>query len=243
VILLTRRLRLDPGHELKLIAPPLDKPGARFADRPANQLIRLALDSRKDLKAATGLADAADENVTNARGGYYPRLDFGGTGGTVSRTLLTHVVNGQDVLAGVSQQPELPQLEDHWLYTLGLTMTWAVFDRGVVHSQVEHAAADAKSAALDRDDLRIQVEGEVRQACGDYHAATRRLQAAEEGLKAAKAAYESVDGRYSVGAASFIDLTTAQTQLAEAEESQAQAKTDVFLQAKLIDHYVGVDKH
>jgi len=64
----------------------------------------------------------------------------------------------------------------------------------------------------------------VRQSFGDYQTALDQLKSSKKGLEAAQKAYEVMNGRYGVGAASFLDLVTTQTVLVQAESTRAHLR-------------------
>ena len=64
----------------------------------------------------------------------------------------------------------------------------------------------------------------MRQSFGDYQTALDQLKSSKKGLEAAQKAYEVMNGRYGVGAASFLDLVTTQTVLVQAESTRAHLR-------------------
>ena len=52
-------------------------------------------------------------------------------------------------------------------------------------------------------------------------------------------AYEVVQGRYQVGSASFVDLTTSQAALVQAEAARAQAVIAFALQTRTVETTLG----
>jgi outer membrane protein TolC len=62
---------------------------------------------------------------------------------------------------------------------------------------------------------------------------------ARHGVTVANKSFERIEARYGVGAATFLDVTTAQVVLAQAQAAEAQAQIDVHLQAQVLRHVVG----
>jgi outer membrane protein len=209
--------------------------GAKLSDE---ELVKKALEQRQDLQAASLTSKAADLSVDSTAGNYYPHLDLGVNMYGLGRSLVSQRVNGTDQ-APFAQDPLMRQLRDNDNYSVLLTLTWSVLDRGVTKAAVEKASYDAALSRYDYDDLRMQIITEVKQAREDYRGAASRLAAAKRGVVAADKSFERIQARYNAGAATFIDLLTAQLQLAQARNAEAQAQVDTGLQSLVIGHVVG----
>ena len=135
---------------------------------------------------------------------------------------MTGRVNGANVTPPV-QSDLAYQLSSQIDYTVTINLSWTLFDRLLTHQNVVRAKTVADNARIDAQDRRNQVEGEVRQAYGDYKTVTQQLRTSKRGLEAAQKAYEVMEGRYEVGSASFVDLLTVQAALVQAEGARAQA--------------------
>jgi outer membrane protein len=240
LILLLRRLRLDLGRDYVLPEVALDSAAAGGPYEDEASLVAAALTARPDLRAAWHQAEAARSATTAARSGFFPRLDLGWSMVSTSRLLDTDIVNGTDVLATLpAQRPVDTQLGNQIDYTVGITATWGIFDRLITRSAMKQAEASAANAQIDYEDVRLQVEGDVKQAFGDFHAAQLTLEAAQGGLKAARESYEAVKERYAVSASSLLDLLTAQAALLQAEAALAQAEVGFYLQGRQMEFALG----
>ena len=242
------RLQSDIMHllqRLKVIGgvytwlPPRLTEVAPFGEQTrADELVRQAMEQRQDLKAADAASRAADAAVTVAEAGYYPRLDIGFSLNDLTRRIQHQSLSGVDQGPFV-QDPLSKQLQGHFNYTAALTLSWSPFDRGVTRLAVARAEVDAAGSRVDADDLHRQVLTEVKQALEDFRSASSRLATARRGVTAANKSFERIEARYGVGAATFLDVTTAQVVLAQAQSAQAQAQIDVHLQAQVLRHVVG----
>jgi outer membrane protein len=130
-------------------------------------------------------------------------------------------------------------LGDQVLYTVGANLNWGLFDRYLTRTAVVRADVTARDAQIDYEDLKLQVEGEVKQAIGDYAAALQQLQSGRRGVKSAQESYDAVQERYKVGASSIVDLLTAQSALVQAQSSDAQARIGFVLEEKTMDNVLG----
>ena len=248
VVSATTRLETDIVHLLQRLRTPDAKyhfldpaiasdplPGDAQSDA---ELIKIALEKRQDFKAASETSKAAEFATEQAASTYYPRLDFSLNMYGLTRTLKSQSINGTDQGPFI-QEPFDKQIRDNDNYSVLLSLSWNIFDRGVTKAAVERAAYDAASSRYDFEDLRMQVVTEVRQAKADFQGAKSRWSAAKRGVLAAEKSYERIDARYKEGAATFLDLLTAQVALAQARNAEAQARVDTSLQTLIIAHVLG----
>jgi outer membrane protein len=237
-ILFLRKLRADVAKQYHFVDPtiPDEKADPRYANEAS--LMNIALDKRADLKASDETNDAAHWDVKTYWGNYLPKLDLAASATGGAHYLYNQSVNGQNVVPA-TQAGMGYQLGNQIEYSVGLYLTWSIFDRLVTHENVVKARVVADDAEIDAQDFRNQVEGDVRQVFGDYQTSIQQLKASKKGLVAAQKAYEVIEGRYEVGSASFIDLITAQATLLQAESARAQALIDFMLQGKSVEFATG----
>jgi outer membrane protein len=142
-------------------------------------------------------------------------------------------------LATTPQEPLGKALFGQVYGTVGLGLSWKIFDKFVTKSNVDAYEIYRSNAEIERDDLNVQINADIRQAFNDYISALQQRETAEKGLFAARQSYDVIEGRYSVGSASFIDLTNAQAILLQAEVSRTQALIKLSLQKRVIDYFAG----
>jgi len=238
VILLLRKLRLDVNEEYIFDEPNLEPPKISEPAPEEAPLAQKALEKRSDLTAAQARVNANDWSIKSARSGFFPKLDLGLNVFQTGRTLSQQNVAGVSLIPA-AQDGAWQQLGEHTYYTVGLTLTWTLFDRFITVDNVEHARVAYDNAQLDYTDTRLQIQGEIRKVLGDYRSAVQQLDTTLKGLQAAQQAFDAVKGRYELGAASFVDLTTAQSTLVQSQTARVQSQTDYILQKKLIEFYSG----
>jgi outer membrane protein len=241
-LMLLRKLRMDASQNYRVVAPTLKEDGYSAAFDDEDELVQTALANRADLTASERTARAFTWDVTASRASYFPRLDLGASILGAGRILDKQLVDGVGDVKPREQMGLNDQLTHQVYYTVGLTLTWNIFDRWITQNGVERAKVNARNAQLDSEDRRNQVIGETRQAFGDYRAVLQQLESTKKGLLAAQKAYEVMKGRYQVGSASFVDLTTAQAALVQAEASRAQAVIAFALQTRELETALGTVK-
>lgn len=237
-IRLLQRLRVDvmkSYHFVDFQFGP-EKSDERYGDE--KNLVKTGLSNRADLKATNELADASHWDVKSAWSGYLPKLDLQAGLAAASGYLYNQNVNGVYSVPP-SQTPLYTQLGSQIEYSIGLYLTWTLFDRLVTQASVAQARATASNADIDAVDAKNQVQADVRLAYSNYKTALQQLRASREGLAAAQKAYDVIEGRYEVGSANFIDLITAQATLLQAESTRAQAQINFTLQGKAVEFSTG----
>ena len=238
-IILLRKLRLELTGKYHFVEPALPETRSADSQKSEEDLVNEGLAHRLDLKASAQTADAAHWDVHAAFGGYLPKVDFLGEISAVGHYLQSQNVQGiGDVVP--PGQPEMGnQLGRQIQYTVGIALTWNIFDRLVTAQNVGQTGVLADDADIDAQDKKLEVEGEVRQSFGDYKTAIEQLRASKKGLEAAEKAYEVMNGRYTVGAASFLDLITTQTTLVQAQSNRAQALINFQVEDKSLSFAIG----
>jgi outer membrane protein len=237
-ISLLRKIRLDVDKVYHFVDPEFPENRAEANPPAERQLMSEGLQIRVDLKASNETADAGHWDIHVAASNYIPKIDLLGSVNTGGHTLIDQNYNGANVVPP-SQNSMSYQLGRQIEYVVALNVTWSIFDRFVTAQNVSYARRIADDADIDAENRRLQVQGEIRQAYGDYLTAIQQLHASKKGLDAAQKAYEVVEGRYSVGAASFLDLITSQSTLVEAESNKEQAVVNYELQTRALDLALG----
>jgi outer membrane protein len=221
-ISLLRRLRLDPTRPVAVMPDIPDSTAAPSDSLDVTQLSRMALSQRPDLAAAGDERRASEAAITAAHGALLPRVALEFDVVDAARIFSRQQQNGVDLL-GVKTAPAQSSLGSQLghqvsgIVSLGVSMP--LFDRWQTRAEVERAQALAERSRLAEEDLHDRVIGEVAQAVDEIRSSARTLDAASAQAAAAQKAYDAVSGRYEVGMATFIDVATAQTELARARNS------------------------
>lgn len=237
-LVLLQKLRLNAQGNFDFIDIALDDNplSAEYANDEA--LIERALNQRYDLKAAQRSQDAALLYVQRSKSGYLPKVSLVGGAYGIGAHFNKLYINGVNSLPS-EQRSYGTQLTDQIYGVVSLNLGWALFDKNVTRSNVAIARINASNAKVDYENVNLQIVSEVKQAMGNYQTAMEQTVTSEKGLIAAQQAFETLNGRYSVGAANFIELANAQNNLLLAKQNRAQASINFYLQKKTIDYYLG----
>jgi outer membrane protein len=235
---LIRQARLDPAKEYKFEIPPIDTAllGAEYQDEA--KLIAAAQEQRADLKAAQENLMAASWSIAQARSTFMPALNLNFALFTNGFNIFNQSIDGNTI-----PNPVLPtvaeQLNKQISFNIGLQLSWTIFDRFTTNLRAEQSLINYRNQELQYEDLKIRVVAEVRQALGDYQAALKQLESTSKGLLSAKQAYETIQKRYEVGSATFVEVAAAQAALVRAQSDRAQALFNFTFQKKILEYFLG----
>lgn len=237
-ILLLQKLRINASANYELAEVPVDESplGAEYADEAT--LIDKATSQRFDLKASQRTQDALLLYVQRSRSGYLPRVSLTGGMYGVGARFNKLYINGVNSLPA-EQRSWGTQLSDQMYGAVALNVGWTLFDKNVTRSNVAIARINAANAKVDYENVNLQITAEVKQAMTNYRTALQQIITSQKGLDASQQAYETLNGKYAVGSANFIELSNAQNNLLLAKQNRAQSSISLFLQKKVIDYYLG----
>jgi len=239
---LLERIRLDPQLPVQVIEPPPDTAtlGQRYSD--ITGLVRDATIRRADLLAADANLTANRADITRAESGYLPELNAGASVFSLGRFFdYANTTGTGATLLTSPQTPLVDQIGHNLTGELWLGLNWYVFDQFHTRLSVEQARVSYDAARYADEDLRLSVAGDVVRALGDYRTAENQLAASRAGLDAAQQAYDLVNGRFQVGFATIVDVTTAQTALVQAQSLRAQAIVNVELRKRAVGFALGLN--
>ncbi len=235
---LLRRLRLDPAGNIDVATAGTDSLSNLSRPIDRDSLVTAALAARTDLKSARRAEQAAKWEVARAAGARYPTVDLSFIYASGGNPYLATSTPG--VPETVYDLPPLSdQLSDLAGYSLRLSMNWTIFDGFLTRHAVEQAKVSYLNEGLDTGDLEHDIVIDVQLAADNYTAAFKQIETAEQGLRSAEKAYETVRKKYDLGAADFVEASTARTALVTARSDRAQAVYNLALQKNVLDFTAG----
>ncbi|MDB6020397.1 MAG: outer membrane protein [Pedosphaera sp.] len=178
------------------------------------QALDRAFAQRPDLMQRLAEVRSAQARIKEARAAFYPTLNLNATG------------SGQSLHGTQSSLP--------WVHTsqlngsVGLSLTWSLFDGGARRNQLAKEKADARASAARVQASRDEVADEVWTAYSNLQTALRQRQAALALLTAAVQSYSAALESYNNGLRNLLDVTAAQRTLALARSTDVLARTEVL---------------
>ena len=118
-----------------------------------------------------------------------------------------------------------PNVLDLPTRSVGIRISVPIFNGGLTRGRVAVASSRQRQAELQLNDLRAQVEQDVRLALQTLRTAAEQVRAAEQALRLAERELQMARDRFGAGLGDNIEVVNAQTSLAEARDSQVAALT------------------
>lgn len=226
------------------------------------EIYNSALNSFPDVKLAALRTAAAEKQIAIAKGGYSPRLSFGGGFGSnysSGRQTVTETDNGvreveigrlkstggvvvtdvPNVLRTFASQSFSSQIKDNFNQFVGFNLSIPIFNGFSARSNVRRAKIQYQNTQVQEQLTKNNLNKVISQAVVDLKAAESRYASTTNAFNAQKDAFYAVEQRYGVGLANSLDFSTAQTNRNRAEIDMIQAKYDLIFRAKVIDYYLG----
>jgi outer membrane protein TolC len=189
---LTRISGVPPTDQYDLDRNVPFSPGPPLA---LEEAVKEALDRRSDLKAAEAQVQAAQLGVSAARAQRLPSLTF--------------VAD-----YGANRAAGLPVANT---YLVGGVVRLSLWEGGRIAGQVEQATAVLSRRRAERDDLRAQIEADIRKAYADLRAAETAVKVAELNVQVTRETLGLTRERFDAGVSDNIAVVQSQESLAAVE--------------------------
>ena len=185
-------------------------------DEPVETIMARALGQRPDLLAQAAHIRATDAEVGQARAAWYPALSVSGDWG---HTNAFGQEKGDPTIAHSAIYP----------YQAQLKLTWNVFDGGARQNESARALSERREAQALVTASRNQIENEIWTSYVNLKTARSRQEAADALLQAADQSYSASMEAFQAGVRTFIDVTSAQRDLARARTAQVTARVRLLV--------------
>jgi outer membrane protein TolC len=178
-----------------------------------------AFENRPDWKSATARRQAAEENISFSRTGYYPSLS-----GNASYNWAAE---------------NTPSAFEHG-WSAGVVLTVPLFSGFLTSHQVAEAKSNLYVLNANEESLRQQIVFEVRQAYLNLQAAEASIETAELAAEQAKENLDLANGRYAAGVGSPIEVSDAFATYVTAQANYTTALSNYKItQANIEKQWVG----
>jgi outer membrane protein TolC len=194
------------------------------AEYTFDQVAEMALRQNPSYLAAQKSLESASHGLSSARGAYLPQVSLG---------------------AGKSWDgPELGQLDEWWkknyVVYANATLNFNLFNRFGTKRQTEYSKATLHTAEYAVSDTKRAVELEVREAYLNLQEAQKTRELADERLASAKEDYKLAQEKYTLGAATILDILDAEVSLKTAESDKIDSKYNYYLAVARLQQVMGI---
>jgi len=129
------------------------------------------------------------------------------------------------------------QLNEAW--SLGLTLSWSLFDGGGRIARYQEARANLEGARARVKSAELDIIQNVEQAEIAVEEAQERIQAAQALVASAQENFRLAQGRFDAGVGTILELTDAQLAFTQAQNTESQALADYRIALARLDRAVG----
>jgi outer membrane protein TolC len=191
---LARVIGLAPGQQFDLTDKTPYQPLSGFS---LDEALKQAYASRADYQAALAGVRAAEDSRRAAVGEYLPSLSF----------------NADYGLAGT-----YPNVATRGIFDVRGTLTVPIFQGGRVRGDVMQADARLQQSREQLDNLRADIDAQVRTALLNLESAEERVNVAQSNVDLAEQTLSQARDRFSAGVTNTVEVVQAQEQLAAAHQ-------------------------
>ena len=234
---LLRRLQIDPRTRITLDSNPKELNSALSSKPDIDALVTIALEQRSDLKSKELETRAAKWQITQSRSAWYPHLALNANASTAGTDYLRQSYSGSTI--EYSYPSVSDQLRNSIGYSVGLNLSWSIFDGFQTSYNVQSAKVNHLNQKFDYDDLKNNIALDLQQAANDYASALMQIETSKVSLTASSSAFEDIKRKYELGAAGFVELSTARASLFNARSNLSQATYNLALQKNVLDYATG----
>ena len=220
-----------PGGAGAFAADPLTQKVVPQVLTLENALI-IALGNQPSLRVAAGNQAVNEARVGQARSGYFPQIT-----GRVAYQRAT--ANAATSFGGGPIQRSV-RGETFGTYLNNVNLNQTIFEFGKVRSQVQTAEYNLQSARSDTETAVQTMVVNVQQGYYGLQQAQRLLLVSEEALTQFQKHLDLAKGRFKVGVAPKIDVTTAEVDLSNARLNLITAKNNLSLARVTLNNAMGI---
>lgn len=229
---LAQLMELQPEHgEFTAVLPVMD--GKEIVSSSAYDvtgIYKTALLQFPDIKLAELNRQAAEKQISIAKGGLYPSISLqGGLNSSYSYRFNSLI----------AQESFTVQIRDRFNQYVGFGLQIPIFNGLSTSSNIKRAKISFENAKLEEQLAKNNLLKVIAQAVADEKAAESKYLSAQKTFNAQNDAFGVIKERYNVGLVNSLDFNTAQTNRNKAEIDFIQAKYDLLFKIKVIDYYLG----
>jgi outer membrane protein len=224
-------LREITGDAFDSLARPIE-PFELANPDPINEdrWVDMALQQNLSLVSSRLAADIARENVSAARGGHMPSLDFVG-----SRYKMT--TNGTETFTDGT--PAGGTAVDQNQRTIGLQLTFPIYAGGMVSSQVRQAVYQHRAAKERVERVARQTEHDARDSYLGVLSEISRVKALRRAVESNATSLRATESGYEAGTRTAVDVLQSRQLWVQAQTNYAHSRYDYMLNVLKLQQAAG----
>lgn len=199
----------------------LDSPDAIYQE---------ALTGKASVRAAQTRANAAEKQISVAKGAYAPTL-----------SLSAGISTGFYGIAGEENESAGTQFDQNLDKSISLSLSVPIFNRFATRNNVRAAKMDYTSSVVELEETRKSLYKEIQQAYYNAVAAKATYEGSTAAAESAEAAFRLADGKYAAGLSTSTEYAEARTNRITALANKIQYKYEMLFRAKILDFYRGAE--
>jgi outer membrane protein len=206
---------------------PLAKPAAEIALLPPtpldeDQWVETAMKQNLSLISSQIGTQIAKDDISIARTGHYPTLDFVASTGNVDTT-------GQQFLSFPSPGRTDPTVFNQDTDRFGLQVAIPIFSGGTTSAKVQQAVYRHRAARERMERTARETERQTRDAYLGVITDISRVQALKQAFESSKTALKATEAGYDVGTRTTVDVLAARRTVFSAETNYLRSRYDYLI--------------
>jgi outer membrane protein len=203
---------------------PAETENPGIVNEPENkdlaELVTRALSTRSDYKSAKLNLESAQNGITVAQSGYFPRLT-----GSISYQL---------------RADALENLNDSKYLNVSATLSIPIFSGFSTEDRVQIAEVNAENKDVELTELERNIKRNIQKNYLDLQAAEKSLNVNEKNVKAAEENRRIEEEKYSLGSGTLLNVLIANSNYTTARTNYINAKFAYVVLNEQLKYYLGV---
>lgn len=179
-----------------------------------------ALNNRLDYRSAQYRLESANNGITVAKGGYFPRVtnnnSFGSTAGSIDELFKSRG------------------------YSVGLSINLPVFSGWATENNVQYSIVTAKTREIELVELERQIKIDLKKTYLDFQAAQKRLDVSQKNIQSAQQNRQIEQEKYNIGSGTFVNLLLASSQYTLALQTNINNRFEFYRLKSQLEYYLGI---
>ncbi len=185
-----------------------------------NELYKLAMESRPDLRGAMLNLETLRSDITIAQSGYFPILS-----NSVSYNLRSN---------------EFTSLLDSRSLTVGLTLRFPIFNGWSTEGRVQEARVRVMNQEIDVTDFEREIKNSIKKSRLDLESSIKRFDVSQKNVKAAEQNRKLEEEKYNLGAGTLLNVMIANSDYVNAQTNFINALFDYSKLKNQLEYYIGI---